>query len=85
MTAEAVRPLRALIVEDDAWLRELIRWHLTAAGFDTEEAAEGRRALDLARGQIFQLIVLDRRLLDLDGTVVCMAIRRDTVNATRQS
>ena len=80
MTVEPAPLLRALIVEDDPSLRELIRGALDRAGFDTAEAAEGRHALDLARGQPFELIVLDRRLLDLDGTVVCMAIRRDTVN-----
>ena len=46
--AEAQRGIRyrVLIVEDDADIRELIRYNLAQEGFIVEEAADGAQALD---------------------------------------
>ena len=40
---------RALLVEDEAPIRELVRLHLELAGFDVTEIADGSRALELGR------------------------------------
>ena len=69
-----------LIVEDEAPIRELIRLHLSLAGFDVSEAGDGTRALDLARSQRFDLIVLDVMLPGIDGITVCRAVRVEGAN-----
>ena len=46
--AEAVRK-RALVVEDEPAIRELLRFHLDLAGFVVDEVGDGRRALDRSR------------------------------------
>ena len=69
-----------LIVEDEAPIRELIRLHLSLAGFQVTEVADGTRALDLARRQHFDLIVLDVMLPGIDGITLCRAVRVDGVN-----
>jgi DNA-binding response OmpR family regulator len=66
---------RALVVEDDAGIRELLRLHLDLAGFTLDEAGDGRLALDRARTSLFDLILLDVMLPGLDGVSVCRAIR----------
>lgn len=66
---------RVLVVEDDASIRDLLQLHLGLAGFDVEEACNGRSALDRARGTRFDLLVLDVMLPGLDGVTVCRAIR----------
>jgi DNA-binding response OmpR family regulator len=66
---------RALIVEDEASIREIVRLHLTLAGFETEEAADGRVALDRVRADRFDLIVLDVMLPGVDGVTICRAMR----------
>ena len=66
---------RALIVEDDPAIRELLRLHLELAGFTLEETGNGRQALDLANTTTFDLILLDVMLPGLDGVSVCRAIR----------
>jgi DNA-binding response OmpR family regulator len=66
---------RALIVEDEASIREIVRLHLTLAGFETEEVADGRAALDRVRADRFDLIVLDVMLPNVDGVTICRALR----------
>jgi DNA-binding response OmpR family regulator len=79
MAADA--PRRALLVEDERPIRELVRLHLQLAGFDVDEVADGRTALDKARAAPVDLIVLDVMLPALDGITVCRAIRSSRPNA----
>jgi len=71
---------RVLIVEDEAPIRELLRLHVSLGGFDVTEAGDGRRALELARSQRFELIVLDVMLPGIDGITVCRAVRVEGAN-----
>ena len=66
---------RALLVEDDLSIRELLRLHLAMAGFEIEECADGTRAMELLRASRFDLIVLDVMLPGLDGISLCRAVR----------
>lgn len=75
MAAAQVSSRRALIVEDEASIREIVRLHLSLAGFDTEEVADGRRALDRVRADRFDLVVLDVMLPGVDGVSICRAMR----------
>jgi DNA-binding response OmpR family regulator len=71
---------RALIVEDDAAIRELLHLHLGLAGFAVEELANGRDAIDVARSTAFDLLVLDVMLPGLDGISLCRAVRTAGAN-----
>jgi len=71
---------RVLAVEDDPAIRELMRMHLVLAGLQVEEVADGREALERARAEVFDLIVLDLMLPTLDGITVCRAIRTEGAN-----
>ena len=66
---------RALVVEDDPAIRELLRLHLGLAGFEVEEVGDGREALDRARAERFDLLLLDVMLPGLDGVSLCRAVR----------
>src|ERR671919_933958 len=66
---------RALIVEDEASIREIVRLHLSLAGFETAEVADGHAALDRLRTDRFDLVVLDVMLPGVDGVTVCRALR----------
>jgi DNA-binding response OmpR family regulator len=66
---------RALIVEDESSIREIVRLHLSLAGFETEEVADGRAALDRLRAERFDLVVLDVMLPGVDGVTLCRALR----------
>jgi DNA-binding response OmpR family regulator len=64
-----------LIVEDEPAIRDLLRLHLGLARFDVREEADGRRALETARAERFDLIILDVMLPGLDGVTLCRALR----------
>lgn len=71
---------RALVVEDEPAIRELVRFHLDLAGYDVSEVDDGRRALARSREATFDLILLDVMLPGLDGIGVCRAIRSEAPN-----
>jgi DNA-binding response OmpR family regulator len=71
---------RALVVEDEANIRDLVCLHLSLNGLQADAADNGQDALVLAREREYDLVVLDLMLPKLDGLSVCRAIRRDSLN-----
>ena len=71
---------RALIVEDESSIREIVRLHLSLAGFETDEASDGRAALERLRTDRFDLVVLDVMLPGVDGVTLCRALRSSGPN-----
>src|SRR5215216_6715005 len=72
--------LRALVVEDDTAIREILGLHLGLAGFAVEEVGDGRQALERIRRQRFDLLLLDVMLPGLDGVSLCRAARKEGAN-----
>jgi two-component system alkaline phosphatase synthesis response regulator PhoP len=73
---------KVLIVEDDADIRELIRYNLAQEGFVVEEAADGAQALERVRRRVPDLMVLDLMLPGMPGLEICRQMRagRDTAH-----
>jgi two-component system cell cycle response regulator DivK len=65
----------ALIVDDSERNRRLARDLLNAAGFRTLEAATGAAAVALAVDHVLDVILMDLRLPDMDGTEAVRALR----------
>ena len=67
---------RALIVEDDVNIAELLKIYLQKDGFETENAHDGGKAVMLA--QVFRpdIILLDIMLPVMDGWQVCREVRK---------
>ncbi len=71
-----------LLVDDDNALRDALHEQLDLhEEFETTEAETGARALELAKSQRFDAILLDVALPDLDGREVCRLLRRSGVKA----
>jgi two-component system cell cycle response regulator DivK len=68
-----------LIVDDSEKNRKLAREVLHAAGLRTLEAARGSEAIALATECRPDVILLDLRLPDMDGTEVARGLRRRAV------
>ena len=66
---------RALVVDDDDDIRDLLVHELEKSGLDVRTASTGAEALGLARDFDPDLVTLDLSLPDLDGTDVCREIR----------
>jgi len=65
-----------LLVDDEPGIRGIVRAYLEADGFTVREAGSGRLALEDARAQMPDLVVLDLMLPDLAGEEVCAELRR---------
>lgn len=66
-----------LIVEDERAVARGLEYGLQAEGFETQWAATGQQALDLARSGDPHLILLDIRLPDISGFDVCRQLRAE--------
>ena len=66
---------RALIVEDDGNIAELLRLYLEKDGFDVSIASDGGNGVRLALSENPDVILLDIMLPVLDGWQVCRKVR----------
>jgi two-component system, OmpR family, alkaline phosphatase synthesis response regulator PhoP len=73
---------RVLIVEDEADIRELMRYNLEREGFLVEEAGDGAQALERIRRRVPDLLLLDLMLPGIPGLEVCRQMRAGHDTAT---
>jgi len=66
---------RLLVVEDEPDLARLARLHLEDEGYRVRVEHDGNRALEAARCEDFDLVVLDLMLPGWDGLEVCRSLR----------
>lgn len=58
---------KIMVVDDEMHIRELVRFYLDKAGFDTIEAANAEEALDIVENQYIDLAVVDIMMPRMDG------------------
>ncbi len=68
---------KILVVEDEVPLLETLNYNLTKQGYDVCTATDGLRALEVARLEHPDLILLDVMLPEMDGFEVCRILRRE--------
>ena len=66
-----------LVVEDETTLRETLAYNLKREGYAVVSTGDGGEALELARENPFDLIVLDVMLPTLDGLSIVRILRKD--------
>ena len=66
-----------LIIEDDADIRELIRYNLTREGYSIAECASAEKATAFLKRTLPGLILLDLMLPGEDGFAFCRSLRAD--------
>jgi two-component system, OmpR family, KDP operon response regulator KdpE len=69
---------RALLVEDDPNIVDLIRSNLAVRGFDTVVSQDGLRALNLLETEDPDIVLLDLMLPEVDGFELCQLIREQS-------
>ncbi|MEN8707019.1 MAG: hybrid sensor histidine kinase/response regulator [Nocardioides marinisabuli] len=80
--AARARPLRVVIIDDTADLRELLRLALGRGGYDVVgEAGDGRRGIEVVREQRPDLVLLDLSMPVMDGLEALPSIRRSVPRA----
>jgi len=68
---------KVLVVEDEPTLLETLEYNLARQGYQVYTAADGFTALEIARRERPDAIVLDIMLPGLDGLEVCRILRRE--------
>ena len=71
------QPIRILIVEDDPNIAKMIAATLAIGGYDSAICANGREAVERAAAEVFDVMLLDVMLPDMDGFTVIQHIRSD--------
>lgn len=66
-----------LVVEDEADIRELLRYNLTKEGYRVTCAASGEEALKISQSFTPDLVLLDLMLPGVDGLEVCRRFKRE--------
>lgn len=74
-------PHSILSVDDERDVTELIRFHLSQAGYNVSTASSGREAIETIRCCRPDLVLLDLMLPDIDGFGVCEILRRNAATA----
>ncbi|MEO5799335.1 MAG: response regulator transcription factor [Gemmatimonadales bacterium] len=72
------QPGRILVVEDDARTAEVIALYLRHAGYQVWVEGDGTRALERARADSFDLLILDRMLPGIDGLTLCRQLTAES-------
>jgi len=68
---------KVLVVEDDTNLLEAIRYNLRKEGHDVVIASDGEQAIEAARKEKPDLIILDIMLPKMSGFEVCRILRKE--------
>ena len=71
--------MRILLIEDDQELCHVLKISLEKAGYQTDICLTGTDALYYALQPVYNLIILDRMLPELDGLTLLSAIRRKNI------
>jgi two-component system OmpR family response regulator len=97
MNAPDAQPIKILIVDDEAGVRELLKDALKLAGFQTQAANDGMGALTLLRSYTPDIMIIDINMPLMDGfelverlrktgnnvPVLMLSARADRVDITR--
>lgn len=79
---EANLARKILVVDDETVLVETIAYNLEQAGYQVVTVTDGTSALEAARYEVPDLIILDIMLPGTDGLEVCRRLRQESGTAT---
>ena len=69
---------KILIVEDDKTLLDVLKYNLIKEGYHVVTATDGIQAIEIARSEKPDFVILDIMLPSLDGLEVCRILRKET-------
>ncbi|MGC2301180.1 MAG: response regulator [Acidobacteriaceae bacterium] len=67
---------QVLAVDDSASVRQMVSFTLRNAGYGVTEAPDGRRGLEKAKGQKFELVITDLNMPEMDGIEMIAGMRK---------
>jgi len=76
--SDNVKKKKILVVDDEAHMVQMLTMRLTASNYEVIGASDGQEALDTAKKEKPDLIILDLMLPKMDGYKVCGLLKADT-------
>lgn len=73
-------PMRILIVEDEHKIANSIKKGLTQESYAVDAVYDGAEGYDMAVGEEYDLIILDRLLPKMDGVELCKKLRSESIH-----
>jgi two-component system, OmpR family, alkaline phosphatase synthesis response regulator PhoP len=70
-------PIKILLVDDEPDILEFLGYNLKKEGFEVLTASNGKDALQLAKKEVPQLIILDVMMPEMDGIETCRQLREE--------
>lgn len=72
---------RILVIDDEEWLREMVRMALQRQGFDVFEAENGAVGIEIAKRDLPDLILCDVNMAQVDGYRTLSVLRNEPTTA----
>ena len=72
---------KILVIDDEEWLREMVRMALTQRGFEVLEAGSGITGIEIARKTLPDLVLCDVNMEQMDGYLTLASLRKDPTTA----
>ena len=66
---------KILVCDDEQDIRQILMYNLTKEGYEVLEASEGTEAIELAKREKPDLVILDVMMPNMDGIEVCQEIK----------
>ena len=67
---------KILVVDDEAYIVELVKFNLEKEGYQVIVASDGRNALKMVQTEQPDLVLLDIMLPNIDGLEVCRILKQ---------
>jgi DNA-binding response OmpR family regulator len=68
---------KILVVDDEREIRDLLKTSLSAEGYEVIEGSDGEEAMELAKREYPQLILLDIEMPGVDGIETCKRLKEE--------
>lgn len=69
--------IKVLVIEDETSIRRLLRYDLQKEGYEVDTAENGRIALDMIKGNPYDVLIVDWMLPEVSGIELVSEIRKN--------
>jgi signal transduction histidine kinase len=73
---------KILVIDDEEWLRDMVRMALEQRGYDVIQAGDGAAGVDAARKELPDLVLCDVNMEKLDGYRTLSSLRNEPTTAS---
>ena len=74
-------PARILVTDDDDRVRQMLGFRLRMFGYEVLQASNGREAVEIAKREQPDLVLLDAMMPEMDGFQACSRLKQDEQTA----